>query len=281
MKQLKNFAITIITLTLLLTQSLSAQSLRLLHEKNYDVQPGKLLEIQSDLGDIKITTWDKDIVSIKVFGDRNAADDVKFYFNQTSNGVLIDAEKRSSWSGWFSRIRVKYEIDVPRNFNLDLKTGGGDILVLDINGEINLKTSGGDITCEEIRGNIVATTSGGDIELINHVGNVDVKTSGGDIDIKTSNGKINATTSGGDITVNYLGENKGINLRTSGGDVVVKIPESLKADLELRTSGGSIKTNIEARIRESSKTKFIGQMNGGGLELYAKTSGGDIRIQTY
>lgn len=270
----------LITFTVL-TISLSAQSLRLLHEKSYEVNSGQLLEIQSDVGDIKITTWDKDIVSIKVFGGRNAADDVKFYFNQTSNGVLVDAEKRSSWSGWFGRIRVKYEIDVPRNFNLDLKTGGGDILVLDLNGEINLKTSGGDITCEEIIGNIIATTSGGDIQLNSHVGNVELKTSGGDIDIKSSNGKVNAITSGGDITVDYLGENKGINLRTSGGDVVVKIPESLKADLELRTSGGSIKTNIEERIKESSRTKFIGQLNGGGLELYAKTSGGDIRIQTY
>lgn len=281
MKRLKIFAITLISFLLFFTQLLSAQSLRLLHEKSYDVNPNQLLEIQSDVGDIKVSSWDKNSVSIKVYGDRNAADDVKFYFNQTSKGVLVDAEKRSGWSGWFSRIRVKYEIDVPRNFNLDLKTGGGDILLIDINGEINLKTSGGDITCEEIIGKLIATTSGGDIQLFNHVGNVDVKTSGGDIDINSSDGFVSATTSGGDITLKYQGENFGINLKTSGGDIVVKIPNSLKADLELRTSGGSVKTNIQARISESSKTKFIGLMNNGGKMLYAKTSGGDIRLLTY
>lgn len=271
---------TIFLFVLILSNVVFSQSLRTIHEKSFDVNKGELLEIQSDVGDIKIKTWDENTVYIKVYGNRKAEEDVDFHFEKTSKGVLVDADKDGSWN-WFSGVKVKYEINVPKTFNLDLRTGGGDVIVLDLDGEIEAKTSGGDIDFENIDGEISATTSGGDVKIINAVGNVRSSTSGGDVDIKSKNGKISASTSGGDVTLEYYGDNYGIELGTSGGDITVLIPENLKADLNLKTSGGDIKCDVEARVREVTRSKFIGIMNGGGTELSCKTSGGDITVRTF
>jgi len=261
--------------------SISAQSLNLIHDKTFDVAPGQLLEVQTDVGDIKLRTWDRDEVHIKVYGDRDAEEDVDFYFEKTSDGVLVDAEKESGWSSWFGGIRLKYEIDVPENFNLDLKTAGGDLVVVDLNGEAQLRTSGGDINCDNIHGGLKASTSGGDVELSKIDGMISASTSGGDIDIRSANGKVGASTSGGDITLYYNGKNEGIELKTSGGDIDIRIPDNFEAEVYLKTSGGDIDYQAEARVEETSKYKFVGTMNGGGPELNAKTSGGDISVETY
>lgn len=279
-KVISPFAI-ILLLVLTSFQTTSAQSLNLIHDKTFDVEPGQLLELETDVGDVKIRTWDRNEVHIKVYGDRDAEEDVDFYFEKTSQGVLIDAEKESGWSGWFGGIRLKYEIDVPFNFDLDMKTSGGDMVIVDLQGTVKTKTSGGDINCDNIVGILDASTSGGDIELTKIDGEISASTSGGDVEIKSSNGKVHASTSGGDITLDYDGENEGIELGTSGGDIDVRIPDNFKAEVYLKTSGGSIKYHAEARVRETSKYKFIGTMNGGGPELNAKTSGGDISVETY
>lgn len=261
--------------------SISAQSLNLIHDKTFDVTPGQLLEVQTDVGDIKLRTWDRDEVHIRVYGDRDAEEEVDFYFEKTSKGVLVDAEKESSWSSWFGGIRLKYEIDVPQNFNLDMKTAGGDMTVVDLDGEVQLRTSGGDIICDKVNGDLKASTSGGDVQLTKVNGTITASTSGGDVEIRSSNGKVDASTSGGDITLDYEGENQGVELRTSGGDIDVRIPDNFKAEVYLKTSGGSIRYHAEARVEETSKYKFVGTMNGGGPELNAKTSGGDVSVETY
>ncbi|RJP57382.1 MAG: hypothetical protein C4543_09805 [Ignavibacteriales bacterium] len=272
--------LTIFLFVLLLSSVSFSQSLRTIHEKSFDVNSGELLEIQSDVGDIKIKTWDENTVHIKVFGNRKAEEDVDFHFEKTSKGVLIDADKDGSWN-WFSGVKVKYEINVPKTFNLDLRTGGGDVIVLDLIGEIIAKTSGGDIDFENINGEISATTSGGDVKIVKAVGSVRSSTSGGDIDIKSKDGKVSASTSGGDVTLEYYGENFGIDLGTSGGDITVLIPDNLKADLNLKTSGGDIECDLEARVKEVTRSKFIGIMNGGGTDLSCRTSGGDITVRTF
>ncbi len=258
----------------------SAQSLRTLHEKTFDVKSGELLEVESDVGDFKIKTWDKDQVYIKVYGDDDAEDDVEFKFEKTSRGVLIDADLHRGWN-WFSNVRVKYEINLPSNFDVNLLTAGGDIVLSDLSGNMELKTSGGDVHIYNTTGDLTVGTSGGDVDVKEAEGELNVSTSGGDVFIKSTNGYVSAKTSGGDIELNYSGLNQGIELGTSGGDITVYIPDDFRADVYLRTSGGDIETDFVARVQEVDDSKFIGQMNDGGRELNCRTSGGDIIVKTY
>ncbi len=272
--------------------------LKLSRKKLLTYPEGKLLKLDASSGDVTIKTWDKPEVYIKILGNSKAEKKVDFSFNQTDDLVEVIADHHGSFFNWFGNgIRMKFEITLPSDFNTKIKTSGGDINLAGISGEQNIKTSGGDVAIDNVNGNLNISTSGGDITTSNIKGTSDLNTSGGDIkstnftgniSVSTSGGSINldgmdskiyANTSGGDIDVNYKGENKGIELSTSGGSITIKLPEDFSASAKLSTSGGSItcslKTNNIAKITSS---KFEADLNNGGNELIAKTSGGDIEV---
>lgn len=289
------FTISILGL-LLFAQNLLAGEKKL-YEKSFHVSSGEKLTVETPTGDVIIDSWNESEVSILVYGNDNAEEKLDFSFDKISGGVKVKAEKNNEWSSWGNSIKLTYKIKVPSNFDTDIRTSGGDIKLSDTNGDLILKTSGGDIVVKNSSGNLVAKTSGGDIKINTFNGNSELKTSGGDISTKALSGSVEASTSGGDIKmeinsgeiaaytsggdikVNYSGENKGIKLSTSGGDVSVKLPDNFKADATLKTSGGNAKCKFKpVSVEKITRSKFVGKLNNGGLELYCSTSGGDVTV---
>jgi len=236
--------------------------LKVLHEKTFPINPGKQLKVKTPTGDVEVTYWDESKVHIKIFGDDDAGERINFEFKNDDNLVEIIAHKDGSLFSWFSGIDLKYEIKVPVKFNVDVSTSGGDIKLGGVNGTAKLHTSGGDVWAERVEGNLDVSTSGGDISLI------------------CEGTEIVANTSGGDINLDYFGLNLGIDLSTSGGDITVKLPSNFNADMELLTSGGDVSCNLTMNnASKLSEHKIIAQLNDGGYEFVAHTSGGDIDLR--
>lgn len=257
--------------------------LGVLHEKTFKVKEGQRLELYASMGDVKIDTWDKDELYVKVYGSSKVEKRFEFTFEETSYGVRIEAKKEGGgWFNfnWFSSDGLKFEINLPKKFEVEAKTSGGDISVRELTGVVTLKTSGGDISLLNYTGDAEIHTSGGDIEIENSGGNLDVSTSGGEIKLNTANGRINAGTSGGDITLDYEGENEGVDLHTSGGDIRVYLPSDFKADVYCKTSGGDVDVYFDKQRAETIKSsRYEGAFNGGGNTLKCTTSGGDIVVK--
>lgn len=292
--------IALILMGILLSSNTFAKELKVLHDKNFAVKSGEKLKISATVADLNIRTWDKEEISIKVYGNNKAESKMRFEFERTSYGVRIRAEKSGSWiSNLFgSGIQAKIDIVAPKNFELELSTSGGDITVGNLKGKQYLNTSGGDIELSNTEGNLNAVTSGGDIKVHKHLGwskvetsggdiiykdcegDVNGETSGGDITVEARNGKINLSTSGGDVKLYYKGDNRGIMLDTSGGDIWAFVPADIKASANFSTSGGAVTNKIKATnvVKESSH-KFVGDLNGGGNKFTAETSGGDIVVK--
>ncbi len=295
-----NYLSALIVVFLISASFVSAKELKILHEKNYNVKSGSELNINTTVGDLYLSTWDKEEISVKISGNRKAEEKINFSFNAGNGGLEIDARKESSSWFSFSGVYLKYEIKVPKNFNAYIKTAGGDIKFYDLNGRSELKTSGGnikifnfsgetglytsggDIEINNSKGIIESETSGGNIDILSFNGNILTKTSGGDIEIQSSNGKINASTSGGDIKLNYKGENRGIDLHTSGGDILVELQNDLKADIDLHTSGGEVECDLNMTRTLKVKSNIItAEVNGGGEKIICKTSGGNIKVRNF
>ena len=69
-------------------------------------------------------------------------------------------------------------------------------------------------------------------------------------------------------------------LETSGGSISVECPGDAGIDLDAKTSGGTIKIDRAFRTDgKRNKSRFRGQINGGGSPLDLRTSGGSIRIR--
>jgi hypothetical protein len=274
------------------------ENLSVLHEKTFNISPGKLLKLDASSGDVIINSWDKPQVYVKILGNSKAERKVDFSFNSTDEYVEVTAEQEHSFFNWFGNgIRMKFEITVPSSFNTQIRSSGGDIKVAGVSGNQRLKTSGGDVVITDVNGNLTVSTSGGDINTSNTKGTSDLSTSGGqvkctdfdgdlnastsggDIILKGKNSKISAHTSGGDVDITYSGDNKGIDIGTSGGSIILRLPEDFDASARLSTSGGSITCTLNTtNISKITSSKFEADLNKGGNQLVAKTSGGDIEV---
>lgn len=271
-----------------------------MHEKTFKTTPGKNFKLKAYSGDVTITTSDDPEVYIKISGNRRAEKKVKFDFDESEEGVTVIANGHDGWNffNFNSGIRLKFEIRLPKNYNAKVSTSGGDIKLEYLDGKIDLSSSGGDIVLRNTNGRAVVNTSGGEVSLSNSTGDLDLKTSGGDIKsldfngnlnantsggsitLKGGNGKIDAGTSGGDVSLDYVGQNMGVYLETSGGNITLKLPNDFKANARMSTSGGTIHCDFPgSNVTNISSSKYEADLNNGGNELIAKTSGGDISVQ--
>ena len=268
---------------------------KLLLEKTLPTSAGAKLSVDVVAADVMVSTWNKNEVSVKIYGDDNALEKVDATVEKSGDGVLIEIEKKSFLKN-LSNLGLRVEVITPENYSAGIKTSGGDVKVRDMKGSFALKTSGGDIGMKNLSGSLDAKTSGGNIRLEKFNGSANVKTSGGnvevkdvegsvdagtsggDMDIDSKSGAISASTSGGNIKLVYSGENQGIECSTSGGDIDVYVPADFKADVTLKTSAGSVSCELPASNVKSGNFSFTGTVNGGGQKLICKTSGGSISL---
>lgn len=284
--------------SVLISSSLYANSLNTIIEKSFNVNPGEELKVEADGGDVTIEAWEQNEVYVHISGNSKAEEEIEFEVVEKSYGVYIKAKKEGSWTSVWGGIQYKIEVKVPRDFNAnvatsggdinlegmngtaDLKTSGGDVRTANSAGKFELKTSGGDVNVNAHNGDLDLATSGGDVTVIKARGDINAGTSGGDIKLEAADGKIDAGTSGGDIRVKFAGNNNGINLSTTGGDIIMILDSNVSANLVLKTTGGDIDVDMQtSRVTKVSSSKFQGEINGGGAEIECSTTGGDVTVK--
>src|ERR1700674_1105604 len=96
-----NFAFLTIILTIMFTTSQTTitrtfsgnknhHDLNLIYEKSLQTEAGKILNTSSVAGDIEISTWDKNEVSVKIYGNSEAELKLVFDAGNTYDGVKVD-----------------------------------------------------------------------------------------------------------------------------------------------------------------------------------------------
>lgn len=267
-------------------------------EKKFDVKPGGLLKLSSDVGEVKVTGGSSGAVSILAEIEGRDAEDFEVSASQSGNSVEVigKAKVEGFWNNF--RAEVKFTVTVPAEFNVVVQTSGGGIEVQSLKGEVRMETSGGGIAVVNVSGKVEGQTSGGSIKAENVNGTVILETSGGgirgqgldgDVSVETSGGsikladvkgKVHAETSGGGIAVAVTGPNKGIHVETSGGGIDVSIGKNVGAEIDAATSGGDVDCDLPITVKGKLRgSKIQGTVNGGGPLIYARTSGGGIRIR--
>jgi hypothetical protein len=297
----------------LLTAAIASAAIEETISKSYSVRPGGKLTVDSNRGSIRIEGKRGDRIDVEIIQNvrsnnkrtvKDILDNFQVRFDQDGNDLSIKAEyKRDGLRGLFNRIsnrlQVKFLITVPLEYDVDLHTSGGSISVLDLDGEVLSKTSGGSLTYENITGDIFGRTSGGSIKVGEIIGDVDAHTSGGSIRIKKVEGNIDIHTSGGSITIDeamgavkastsggsvtaYLSRQPEADCRltTSGGSLTIYLDNNIGLDVDARTSGGRIHTDFPVKLFGTISPRSLdAEINGGGPELYLRSSGGGIHLK--
>src|SRR5262245_9475409 len=293
-----------------------------------DATPGGTLVVDVDFGTIDVTTGVDNKVALEAhrkidFGDKARETE---YFSATpvtlsKDGNVITVRARSSkqknwWNFGHSETHGQYTIHVPKKFETDLHTDGGDVSAAEITGNTTVKTSGGKLAFKHLEGSLSANTSGGSIEVADCRGPIKIETSGGDITVGDGTGALDAKTSGGRIEVrNFSGDTevrtRGGNLslkrstgtltrKTSGGSIQALIPDDVVGDVKLQTSAGNIELSLSAtaavdidastsggeifsrlplEANDVDSEHLRGKLNGGGKSVKLETSAGNITLK--
>lgn len=275
--------------------------------KNFTINTPANVQVRTSGGSISVAGHSGNEVEVRMYVKKNgvsswfgsddnveeALEDYEISIRQEGNTIIAEAERKGS--GWnTNNLSISFELDVPHQVSANLHTSGGSIRMEKLEGEHDVKTSGGSLNFEQITGYTDAHTSGGSINIDQYDGVMDGKTSGGSIRAKNSKGELKLNTSGGSIVLEdisggidartsggsiraYLNElDDYLTLKTSGGSINAVIPEGLGVDLDL--SGNRVNTKLSNFTGEAEKNNIEGSMNGGGIPVTMKTSGGSVNL---
>src|ERR1700676_1990613 len=242
---------------------------------------GLTLRLNTDLGSVKIVPQDANaapVVQYAVHIETDAGvalaqhllDRYSVIAKATPAGVEITGTlppQMAHSANSAAQYWVLFEVSVPLNYNVEVKTDAGDIETQDIGGFANLVTQGGNIRTGRIgiggglrngateRPVAKLETEGGHIQVLDVTGDLAAFTAGGHINARNISGDASLHSGGGHIRAGQIGGRA--DLQTDGGNITVGQAGNL---VSVRTGGGQID---------------FGEVRG---SVRAQTGGGGIRI---
>jgi DUF4097 and DUF4098 domain-containing protein YvlB len=255
--------------------------------KTYQVNGRADLHVTTGDGDVTITGTDQHQIDAHVTtnGWKIGPNDVQIIESQSGNSVSIEVKVRywgiAIFGGSHKSLRV--EVSVPRDVDLNVHTGDGNVTALGVSGKIQFETSDGNVTASNIKGDIRIHTGDGHIEGHNFDGSLDADTGDGNLRIdgrfdalalKTGDGSIEAQVGSGSKLANSW------NLHSGDGHITLRVPGDLNAMLDAHTGDGSITLDVPIQVSGSlSHSTVRGKLNAGGPTLAISSGDGSIHIE--
>ncbi len=256
--------------------------------ESFNASPDGKLTLNTDVGTINVRTAKSEVVNVivrrsaQLKADRHAADILKDFhvnFDEKGKELRINAkfkDQNRHWKNIADRLDIHFEITVPQTrYDVFLKTVGGDISVVNVNGIVQSRTSKGDFYFENITGTVFGHTAYGNVKMTGCESDVRVEASGGKIEINKHVGQIVTITSGGDLKCFHVVG--AISAETSGG--TVKLIQC-KGGATVETSGGSISLDNDGPV--TAKTvggSIVGNVLGQPQDDWVlESAGGDITV---
>jgi TonB family protein len=242
---------------------------------------GLTLRLTTDLGSVKIVPLEAGSAPLVRYAvhletdvraplAQHLLDHYSLIAKTTPSGVEITGNlppqlARFTASG--AQFWVQFEIAVPRNYSVEVKTEAGDIETDDIGGMASLMTQGGNIRAgrigvgigtlrnaaserlvarletegghiqvQDVAGDLRAFTAGGHINAGNIAGDAALRSGGGHIRAGQIGGRADLETEGGNITVGQAGNL--VSVRTGGGQIDFG---EVRGSVRAQTGGGGIR----------------------------------------
>jgi hypothetical protein len=200
-------------------------------------------------GGVSIKGWDNASVLVR--------SKVEGYGSDDASAKAIAAQVRVNWSaGQVSATgpemshdqnwSVSYEVFVPRNADLALKTHNGGISIADVRGNIQFDAQNG---------------------------GVNLKNLAGDVEGKTTNGGLNITLAG-----NRWDGNK-LDARTTNGGINIAMPAGYNAHFETATVNGHLNANFDMTVHGEIGKKLSTDLGSGGPTIHVETTNGGVNVK--
>jgi len=263
-------------------------------DESFGVGSGGGLYVNVGDADVTVETGNVSDIRVRVIARardmgfaREIFDDMDFRISRQGNTVRIETDERDGWNRrdwreWQDRGGAGFEVRVmiPRDFDLDMHTGDGDVAVGSVRGAVEINTGDGDIRIESVTGpSVMLHTGDGDLILTSLEANrIELRTGDGDVRIESLSGELTATTGDGDVSI-AIGRFAGLSVQTGDGDVTIYADPSIAASIDVSGEDLSLGQafTLTGRVREG---RLEGTFNGGGPALRVRTGDGEVSIRT-
>jgi DUF4097 and DUF4098 domain-containing protein YvlB len=254
--------------------------------KTYPISNRADLHLSTDDGNVFIVGADQRQIDVKVttVGYKISSSEVRIEESQNGDHVTLSVKlPHFNWSFWGARNRsVRIDLRVPRDLDLDVRTGDGDVNAQPVSGHLHIDTGDGNITANGLKGDINLHTGDGRIDASGLDGHLRADTGDGHVTVggrfdsltlQTGDGSIEAQASAGSrITDSW-------SINTGDGHVNLRIPSDFNADLNAHTGDGSITVDFPVTVSGSlSHSSVRGKLNAGGGELKISSGDGSIHL---
>jgi hypothetical protein len=177
-------------------------------EREFRVSREKRLELDLETGGgIDIVGVDHDVVSVRLYPGGRDWQDCKFEAEETPTGVRISSYYAGTQKQYSTSLR--FELRVPRRFNVEINSNGGNIQIAGVEGVIRGKTMGGGLTLSGLKGDVHLTTMGGDVTLTDSEVDGRLETFGGAVLIRNTTGDIKGSSGSGNVIYRNVTDRSG------------------------------------------------------------------------
>ena len=255
--------------------------------KTYAIGGRADLRVGTDDGDVTITASDQKQIDARVAteGYKIGPSDVRIEEHQEGDHVTLNVKlPHFNWSWWGGRHHsVRIEVRVPRDLDLDVHTGDGNVSAQAVAGRIRIDTGDGHVNASGLKGDVNMHSGDGHITASGLDGSLVVNTGDGHItvdgrfdalDLKTGDGNIEARVMNGSKVANNW------RLHSGDGRINMSLPSDLNAELDAHTGDGHITLDVPISVSGSlSRSSIHGKLNAGGGTISVSSGDGSIHIQ--
>src|SRR4051812_26847656 len=200
---------------------------------------------------------------------------------RTPDGARL--ESRWSDAGNSHSSRHRFEIKVPRKYDVRISSAGGSVSLTGLNGSFTGTTGGGDIDIRNSNGEAEIKTGGGDIRVSDSRLGGQVSTGGGTVRIEGVTGSLSGFSGGGPVVISKRGE---VGVSKSGGVNIISSSSSGGGSATTIGAGAISVSSAGGALSVPSAPKGARIVTGGGAirvgasdgALYVSTGGGPIDV---
>jgi len=253
-------------------------------EKHFPMDVRPIVTVSNANGTIVVKSWQK--AEVLVIGT-HASDKVEVDTQQMGNRIEVTTHLLSE-NVHPGDLKANYEITVPEESELQIRTDSGLVTVERITGDMTFDTVAADLQLQEVAGYLVVKTIGGSFVCVRCAGRIEVNSISGNVRLEqTESSNVRAQTSSGNIYFDGDFRPGGLySLKNYSGLLEVRFSENDSFDLSATSMYGKVENeatlkplthNSRPPASRFSKSLF-GTYNTGQAKVELTSFSGTIKI---
>ena len=271
--------------------NLNAEKIVRREDKRFQVTGRPEVVLRTFDGTISVQPWDKPEVLVTIerqAGDEPSLESIQVKAAQDGNRITVEVVKPDRSEGitlGYAGRSANLIVSMPRDADLEARSGDGSITVDDLSGRLHLNTGDGSVKGRGLSGDLSVRTGDGSVTLERMRGRLDLTTGDGGVDVSGALQGLKVHTGDGSVTVRASAESATADdweITTGDGGVTLELPGAFGAELDARTGDGRISVDglgISNQVDPEKDDQLKARLGGGGKRLVIRTGDGPIRLQ--